>query len=73
MTPAKIMAEAGSNGFNLSHEQVTPDVVEQCHRLGRPVAVYTVNEPERMREMIAMGVDVLITDRPDLAMSLVRE
>ena len=28
--------------------------------------VYTVNEPERMRELAALGVDGIFSDRPDL-------
>jgi glycerophosphoryl diester phosphodiesterase len=28
------------------------------------VVPYTVNEPERMKELIKMGVDGIITDRP---------
>jgi glycerophosphoryl diester phosphodiesterase len=27
---------------------------------------YTVNEPERARELFEWGVDCVITDRPDL-------
>lgn len=29
-------------------------------------SVYTVNEPERMRELAALGVDAVFSDRPDL-------
>ena len=31
------------------------------------VGVWTVNDEEAMRRAIALGVDVLTTDRPDLA------
>lgn len=43
------------------------DSVEQLHRAGFRVVPWTVNEPARMRELAAWGVDGLITDRPDLA------
>ncbi|MBW2269211.1 MAG: glycerophosphodiester phosphodiesterase [Deltaproteobacteria bacterium] len=32
---------------------------------GFPVVPWTVNEPERMRQLIALGVDGIITDYPD--------
>ncbi|MEW5742074.1 MAG: esterase-like activity of phytase family protein [Myxococcota bacterium] len=41
--------------------------VEQLHAAGFRVIPWTVNEPERMEELVAWGVDGLITDRPDLA------
>ena len=39
-------------------------------RLGYPVWVWTVNEPKRMAHMLKLGVDAIITDRPDLAIGL---
>jgi glycerophosphoryl diester phosphodiesterase len=42
-------------------------VVEHFHRLGMPVQVWTVDEEEEMRELLALGVDGLVTDRPDVA------
>jgi glycerophosphoryl diester phosphodiesterase len=46
---------------------VDRSVVEHFHRLGIPVHAWTVNEEAEMRELLALGVDGLITDRPDLA------
>jgi glycerophosphoryl diester phosphodiesterase len=34
-------------------------------RAGYPLAAFTVNEPKRARRLIALGVDCIITDRPD--------
>lgn len=39
--------------------------------MGKPVYVWTVNEPESMQRLIQKGVDAIITDRPDIAISLV--
>ena len=49
---------------------VTRRFVAAAHRAGVPVKVWTVNEAEAMRRLVAMGVDALITDRPDLARSV---
>ena len=39
---------------------------EQAHQAGLLVKPWTVNEPAEMRRLIELGVDGLITDRPDL-------
>jgi glycerophosphoryl diester phosphodiesterase len=38
-----------------------------ARRLGLVTTVYTVNDEHRMRELAALGVDGIFTDRPDLA------
>jgi glycerophosphoryl diester phosphodiesterase len=45
---------------------VDPPVVEHFHRLGIPVHVWTVDEEEEMRALLDLGVDGLVTDRPDV-------
>lgn len=46
---------------------LSPRLVEMAHALGVEVHVWTVNEPQRMRELVGLGVDGVITDRTDLA------
>ena len=41
-------------------------MVEHFHRLGIPVHVWTVDDEEEMRALLAMGVDGIVTDRPDV-------
>ena len=43
-----------------------------ARRLGLRTAVYTVNDERRMRELVALGVDGIFTDRLDLLLGLVR-
>jgi glycerophosphoryl diester phosphodiesterase len=45
---------------------VDPDLIGESHRLGLSVVVWTVNKPADIAEMIDMGVDGIISDRPDL-------
>lgn len=49
---------------------VTPHFVEAAHARGVDVHVWTINDTEQMRELVAMGVDGLITDRPDRALAV---
>lgn len=51
---------------------VSPRFVRAARRAGLPVAVWTVDEPEAMERLLDWGVRGLITDRPDLAVPLVR-
>lgn len=64
-SPEDVMAEVGSNGFNLSRQQIDASVVDACHRLKRPVAVYTVNEINEMERILDLGADAIFTDHPD--------
>jgi len=58
--------------YSPAHELVDAKLIRRCHELGMRVIPWTVNEPARMRELMALGVDGLITDTPDLALPLFR-
>jgi len=51
----------------------TRSFVRTAHAAGKPVYVWTVNDPNRMIRMIGLGVDGLITDRPALAREVVAQ
>jgi glycerophosphoryl diester phosphodiesterase len=50
---------------------VSRDGFAREHARGRTVHAWTVNDRERMRELMAWGVDGLITDVPDVAREVV--
>ncbi|WP_102128077.1 glycerophosphodiester phosphodiesterase [Deinococcus planocerae] len=54
-------------------EVVTPGLVRAMHRRGVAVQVWTINDPEEMRRLVRMGVDGIITDRPDLLKAVLAE
>ena len=48
----------------------TGGLVEMAHRRNLKVHVWTVSDDERMKELIRIGVDGIITDRPDRLLTL---
>ncbi|MCT9820182.1 glycerophosphodiester phosphodiesterase family protein [Microbacterium sp. W1N] len=50
---------------------VTRRFVATAHAAGVEVHVWTVNDADAMRRLLAMGVDGLVTDRADLALAVV--
>ncbi len=63
-----IRGAAGAWAAGFRDQRVTPRGLAIARRLGLATTVYTVNEPERMLELAALGVTGLFTDRPDLAL-----
>ena len=48
-------------------DPLTAERVGACHIAGLSVNIWTCNDPDRMRELDAMGVDGVCTDVPDVA------
>jgi len=44
---------------------VNPELIRQAHEAGLRVLVYTVNDPQRARQLLDWGVDAVITDAID--------
>jgi glycerophosphoryl diester phosphodiesterase len=58
--------------LSVEQSRVTGAFVRAAHRRGQAVYVWTVDAPEDMDQMIAMGADSLITDEPAEALRRVR-
>jgi glycerophosphoryl diester phosphodiesterase len=52
---------------------VTPRLVREAHRRNIPVQVWTVDDVADMRRLLAMGVDGIQSDRPDLLADVLTE
>jgi glycerophosphoryl diester phosphodiesterase len=45
---------------------VTKEMIDGCHKRNIKVVVWTVNKPEDMQKLIALGADGIISDYPNL-------
>lgn len=68
--PAKLLrqlARVGGVGLSVNHRVVRrADFVRRVHAAGATLWCWTVNDPGRMRELAAFGVDAILSDDPAL-------
>lgn len=50
--------------YSPNHTLVTPQLVQECHKLGMKVIPWTVNTKERLQELKEMGIGGVISDDP---------
>jgi glycerophosphoryl diester phosphodiesterase len=67
---ARLVKASGAGGWGPDYLDLDAQRVEQAHALGLRVVPWTVNEPADMERMLAMGVDGMTTDRPDVLRAL---
>jgi glycerophosphoryl diester phosphodiesterase len=60
-------------GMNVNHESITEERMKAFHKAGRTVAVWTVDDEAIMRRLVGWGVDGIISNRPDVALRVVKE
>ena len=65
LSPAELKKK-GINGIDYNQKVLEkhPEWVEEAHRLGMKVNVWTVNKEDMMRKFIDMKVDYITTDYP---------
>lgn len=62
----KMIKAAGGHTWSAFHLDLTAEKVREAQALGLQVLAWTVNEPARMAAVLEMGVNGIVTDRPDL-------
>jgi glycerophosphoryl diester phosphodiesterase len=60
------VAGAGHVAVNPWHPVVTQETVDAAHARGLTVNVWTVDDPARISQLAAFGVDAIITNLPDI-------
>lgn len=63
---------AGGSWWAPKHTQLKAKQVKEAHRLGICIAVWTPSSKRTMQKMIEMGVDAVITNRPDFLITAIR-
>lgn len=67
-----LVVERGHTALHPHHEALTGELVAAAHEAGVTVTTWTVDDPDRLRAVAALGVDAVITNRPALALSVLR-
>lgn len=72
--PPKELKEMGIMGLDYHYSQIqkNPQWIEEAHKLGMIVNVWTVNKPELIKEMIDLKVDFITTDAPELVLEMLK-
>jgi len=52
--------------FNYRGFKIDEKLIDSVHRAGAHIHLWTVNEADNMRRYLNMGVDGIVTDRPDI-------
>jgi glycerophosphoryl diester phosphodiesterase len=66
VTLGRYLGQSGADNVMLYHKIITRSAVRALHSAGLHVFTWTVDDVERMRQLIALGVDGITTNRPDL-------
>ena len=73
--PDDVVALLTARGHVALHPWVhllTREVVDACHAAGIEVNTWTCDDPQRMAELVAWGVDGICTNVPDVALAVLR-
>ena len=59
--------------FSVQSTFITSGMVQQIHKRSKTISAWTVNREEDASELLSIGVDDLITDKPDMIQQLLSE
>jgi glycerophosphoryl diester phosphodiesterase len=68
----RMVKAAGGKVWSPFFGDIDGEMVREAHALGLTVVVWTVNDVPAMERMMALGVDGIISDRPDLLRETMR-
>lgn len=64
--PSRLVHESNADAFHCTYMQLTYSRLSDLKKHNIPVTVYTINSKEKMKKLIEMGVNGIITDKPAL-------
>jgi glycerophosphoryl diester phosphodiesterase len=69
----KMIKAAGGSHWSSNWRELNAGNVAEAKSLGLKVLAWTVNDRETMQAMLDLGVDGIVTDRPDTAIDLLKD
>lgn len=69
----RMVKAAGGTHWSSFWRELDAQKVREAQSLGLQVLAWTVNDRQSMGQMLDLGVDGLVTDRPDIAAELLKE
>lgn len=69
----KLIKAAGGTHWSSYWQELDAHKVREAQQLGIKVIAWTVNNRAEMNQMLDLGVDALVTDRPDLAIEVLKQ
>jgi glycerophosphoryl diester phosphodiesterase len=69
----KMIKAGGGTIWSAYFGDLTEFMVNEAHGLGLQVIAWTVNDPAQMKKMLDIGVDGIVSDRPDLVRAVMAE
>ncbi len=69
---SKLVKAFGGNIISPYYREITEADVKEAHSLGLKMIVWTVNNKNEMKKLIAWGVDGIITDKPDTLLEIIK-
>ncbi len=61
-----LLRAAHANALALHHTLASRAAIQAAHRLGAPVLVWTVNDPDRVPVFVERGADAIVSDDPEM-------
>lgn len=59
--------------ININGNTATPEEIEEYMEYHKPILAYTINQPDKARELVRWGVDSFFSDNPDVVLEAVEQ
>jgi len=70
--PVKVVLDARADIVSVHVSIVSRELIKQLHEAGLKVLAWTVNDRETILKHMELGVDGIVTDRPDIALNVIK-
>jgi len=69
---AEYTYKLGADTLNTRYSFMSKELIDELHSFGKKALAWTPDEPKEIERLLNDGVDAIITNRPDLALEVVR-